>query len=56
MSTKDDAISQEVLNSILARALAAPPDPELKPLFGIHRIFCHSARMSDLPVGALHGF
>lgn len=34
MSTKgDDAISQEVLDGILARALAAPPNPELKRTF-----------------------
>jgi hypothetical protein len=52
MRTKDDAIPQAVLDSILARALAAPPDPELKPLVAIQRIFCHRARVSDLPAGA----
>ncbi len=53
MSTKDDdAISQEVLDGILARALAAPPNPELKPLVAIQRTFCHRARVSDLPAGA----
>jgi len=52
MSTKDDAIPQAVLDNILARALTAPPDPELKPLVSIHRIFCHRARVTDLPTGA----
>jgi hypothetical protein len=52
MSTKDAAIPQAVLDSILARVLAAPPDPELKPLVAIQRIFCHRARVSDLPAGA----
>lgn len=52
MSTKDDAIPQAVLDDILARARTAPPDPGLKPLVSIHRIFCHRARVSDLPAGA----
>lgn len=53
MSTKDDgAISQAVLEGILARALGAPPNPELKPLVSIQRIICHRARVSDLPAGA----
>lgn len=55
MNTEDDAISQEMLNTInanLARALASPSNPELEPLFSIHRIFCHKARVSDLPAGA----
>lgn len=52
MGTKDDAIPQAVLDSILARALAAPPDPELKPLVAIQRIFCHRARVSDLPASS----
>ena len=51
MSTEDDAISQEVLNSILAKALAGPTNPELEPLFGIRRILCHRARVSELSVG-----
>jgi hypothetical protein len=52
MSTKDDAIPQAVLDAIFARALTAPPDPGLKPLVSIHRIFCHKARVTDLPTGA----
>jgi len=52
MSTKDDAIPQAVLDSLLACALMAPPNPELKPLVAIQRTFCHSARVSDLPTDA----
>ena len=46
--TADDAIPQSVLDGILARVLATPPDLELKPLVAIHRIFFHRARVSDL--------
>jgi hypothetical protein len=52
MSTEDGAISQKALDSILARALAVPPESEPKPLFGIQRILCHRATVSDLPAGA----
>jgi hypothetical protein len=51
MAPKDDAIPQEVLNGILARALAVPPESAPKPLFGIQRILCHRAHVSDLPAG-----
>jgi len=51
MGTKDDAIPQAVLDSLLARALTAPPDPGLKSLVSIHRIFCHRARVTDLSAG-----
>jgi hypothetical protein len=46
------AIPQEVLDSILSRALAVPPETTPKPLFGIQRILCHRAHVSDLPTGA----
>jgi hypothetical protein len=52
MSTKDGVISQEVLDSILARALAVPPESSPEPLFGIQRNLCHRARVSDLPASA----
>lgn len=54
MSTKDDAISQEMLSTInanFARALSAPPDPGSGPPVAIHRIIYRRARVSDLPVG-----
>lgn len=45
-------ISQEALDRILALTLAAPrEDPDLAPLFGIHRTLCRRARVSDLPAG-----
>jgi hypothetical protein len=52
MSTEDDAISQKALDSILTRALAVPPESEPKLLFGIQRILCHRATVSDLPADA----
>lgn len=37
MSTDDGAIPQEILNGILARALAVPPESAPEPLSGIQR-------------------
>ena len=51
MSTRDDAISQEALDGVLAHVLSAPSDPGLEPMFGVDRIICRKARISELPAG-----
>jgi hypothetical protein len=55
MALKDDAIPQEILDSILTRTLTVPPESVPKPLFGIERILCHRAHVSDLPAGDFNG-
>jgi len=52
MSIDNRTIPQEILDGLLARMSTELPKSEQMPLFSVHRVLCHKARVMDLPAGA----